>query len=437
MTQHWRESIFGGLLLAALLPVAALAQSTALDDAFDRRVSDSGSRSALDTYVIEAVREGQYDQALSTLEEVLFASPNDVDARLALARLYYHIGSYDVASAHLEQIDLFADEDIARQVEELKRLIERARNGWETRLAVTAGGAYREATQRVQGFFPFTTTRSVYTPYVIIDGEIVRLLDSPTRDEVRFGGTATYDQALSDLDFDGDLETFDATALRGHVTYSKGVPELSDTARIEITGYGFLRELGAGRQHRELGTEAEFSVQPTVESRVRYFVGYGWLGDSQNLFGEHRVRYGVAGEMRVAPGVVVGGSIKGYNEWGEVPQFFGAQSYTAHGYELGGSIGHLLYVFEDGKSWVHRIGGRYANERVLDYGSVSPFQVDLIDRETWEVYWDHTVQVATRAEVNLRVSYGEERISDTLLFFSADRDNDFWGIKTGITYRFN
>jgi Tetratricopeptide repeat len=436
-----RRTLLAMAATVILAPLPAAADSFSYENAFERRVAGSGSRDALDAFVVESVKQGQYDQAISTLEEVLFTAPNDIDARLALVRLFYQLGSFDLAAAHLDQVLLVNSTGYEADIARLQKLVARSQRGVDARMAVTVGGAYNHSTLTLPSV-PSTSTDSVFTPFVIIDGEIVRQLDTASRDELRFGGSLQYERSLTDSDFNGTLDPYDNFGLRGEATYSKGLPGIIDTLRFDVSGYGLVQGYGGGRQLQEFGTEAELSVQPTVESRLRAFAGYGWLGNSTGLFSNDRVRYGVAGEVRVAPTVAIGAQIAGYQEHGTAPVAFagGGTGFTAHGYAISGSVSHLLYIFDDGRSWVHQAGGSYSEERVLDYASIAgpfPFLADMADRKAWEVYWNHTVQIATQAEFNFRISYGQEKISDTVPFLTTDRDNKFWGIKTGLTYRFN
>jgi hypothetical protein len=88
---------------------------------------------------------------------------------------------------------------------------------------------------------------------------------------------------------------------------------------------------------------------------------------------------------------------------------------------------------------VHEAGVRYSRERILDYTSVTSLgspNADLADREAWEIFWNHTVQIATHVELGFGVSYGEEKLTDTVLP-SVDRSGETWGARAGLTYRFN
>jgi tetratricopeptide (TPR) repeat protein len=428
--------------VALLLPaIPALADSISYHNAFEHRVSDTGDRASLDNFVVEAARRGQYDQALSTLEEIIFRTPNDLGARLALARIYYQIADYDTAAAHLEQALLTPGwEDFAKEIEELKARVERGQRGLEIRMAVTAGGAYENTTQNV-GLSGPNDSEELTSPYGEIEGVIIRDLQTATRDEIRFGGALFYGRSLGDPDFLGSLSAIDAHTGHFDVTYSKGLPDIIDTLRLDVTGYGRFQTYGGGRDLQEYGAETVVSVQPTVESQIKAHLGYGWLGNSHGLYSDRRMRAALTGDLRIAPGVAVGAHVSGYYDWGTTPLAFtdGSFDFNAHGVEVGASVSHLLHVFADGRSWVHEAGVRYSRERILDYASVTSLgspNADLADREAWEIFWNHTVQIATHVELGFGVSYGEEKLTDTV-FPSVDRSGETWGAKAGLTYRFN
>jgi hypothetical protein len=427
----------GGALMA---PLPAEAGSMSYQDAFQSRVANAGSRGALDAFVVEAAKRGQYDQAISTLEEVLLGNPNDLDARLALARIYTQIGSYDIAAAHVEQALLTpGGEAFAAEIEALNTKIELGRKGLEVRMAVTAGVEYRSEKQEVISFAPDDETE-LSSPYVLLEGAIIRDLGTAARDEIRVGGEIRYAQGLTDLNFDGSLDTVDIQSGRFDVTFSKGLPDIIDTLRFDVSGYGLVQEYGGGRQLQEYGTEAALVLQPTVESQIRTFASYGWLGHSTGLHADSRARGGIEGNIRILPGLAVGAHFAGYSEWGTTPIAFvgGSFDYNAYGWDTGASVSHLLHVFGDGRSWVHEAGARYAHERILDYASLNGIVLNaaMADRDSWEVFWNHTVQIATHAEFNFGISYGREEITDTS-GLSLDRSNESWGAKAGLTLRYN
>ncbi|TIM84966.1 MAG: tetratricopeptide repeat protein, partial [Mesorhizobium sp.] len=86
----------------------------AYDDAFSARIANPTDNGALAQFVTVAVNAGQYDQAISSIEQYLIKHPRDARARLSASRLYYHVGSYELARRQaqygLEVGDLSADE---------------------------------------------------------------------------------------------------------------------------------------------------------------------------------------------------------------------------------------------------------------------------------------------------------------------------------------
>lgn len=431
-------------MAASLCAAPASADEFSYDNAFDLRVTDIGSRTALDSFVVEAVRQGQYDQALSTLEEIILRNPSDIGARIALARVYYQISSYDLAAAHIEQAMLTAGwEAFQKELEDLKEKVERGQSGWEFVVTISGGVDYKKVSETVFDFAPPTEAKgSITGPFGMINGVVIRDLETASNDDIRIGGVFRYAKSIGDVDFDNSYDEYDRYKGRAYITYSKGLPDLIDTLRTDVTAYAQYDRQDGTRQIDEYGTEMQISVQPTVESQLRAFAGYGWLGSSDNYYTEHRVRYGVAGEFRLAAGVALGAYATGYHEWGESPSGFtflsGDSDFEADGYEVGASVSHLLWVFEDGRSWVHEAGVSYSDGEVFDYAALGVTlgtTASLVQRSAWEVFWNHTVQVYTNTALDFGVYYGEAdyRGSDV----TYDRDSEYWGVKGGLSFQFN
>ena len=432
-------------LAASLCAVPASADEFAYDNAFDLRVTDIGSRTALDSFVIEAVNQGQYDQALSTLEEIILRNPSDIGARIALARVYYQISSYDLAAAHIEQALLTAGwEAFQKEIEDLKAKVERAQAGWDFVVTITGGVDYKKVTQTVfDGTPPSETDGSITAPFGMINGVVIRDLETASSDEIRVGGIFRYVKSLGDQDFDNSFDRYNRYKGRGYITYSKGLPDIVDTLRADLTAYADVDRQGDARQINEYGGGLQLSVQPTVESQIRTFVGYGWFGSSINYYTDHMLSFGASGEYRVAPGVALGVYATGFKGWGVSPEpsgFTPSFEYTGYdfeteGFEVGGSVSHLLWVFEDGRSWVHEAGVRYGQANVLDYASLEdalPFY-SMVDRETWEVFWNHTVQIVTDTALDFGVYYGESKFKNSTDTFN--RNSEYWGVKGALTVK--
>ena len=439
---------------ASLCAIPAIADEFSYDNAFDLRVTDIGSRTALDSFVVEAVRQGQYDQALSTLEELILRNPSDIGARIALARVYYQISSYDLAAAHIEQALLTAGwEAFQKEIEELKAKIERGQSGWEYVLTISGGVDYKKVSETVYDTFlgPTDYDNSATLPYAMINGVVIRDLETASSDEIRVGGVFRYVRNVGDPDFDNVYDNYDRYKGSAYITYSKGLPDVIDTLRVDLTGYVDFDRQSSYRQIDTYGAKAQVSVRPTVESQLWAFADYKWQGNSKDYYTEHLLSYGVQGEYRVAPGVALGAYASGFYGWGTSPEaddfifdpinfdyiYFG-YGFETKGFEVGASVSHLLHVFEDGRSWAHEAGIRYGKASILDYASLydNAFASwSMVDREIWEAFWNHTVQVSKDVLVDFGAYYGQASFSGSTDTFA--RDSDYWGVKGGLTLQFN
>ncbi|TIW43418.1 MAG: tetratricopeptide repeat protein, partial [Mesorhizobium sp.] len=97
--------IFGfaaALLCTGISPAGAQGPYPAYDDAFSARIASPADNRTLAQFVTVAVNAGQYDQAISSVEQYLIKYPRDARARLAASRLYYHVGSYELARRQVQ-----------------------------------------------------------------------------------------------------------------------------------------------------------------------------------------------------------------------------------------------------------------------------------------------------------------------------------------------
>ena len=72
---------------------ASSERTCALNSAFSARIASPADNGTLAQFVTVAVNAGQYDQAISSIEQYLIKYPRDARARLAASRLYYHVVS--------------------------------------------------------------------------------------------------------------------------------------------------------------------------------------------------------------------------------------------------------------------------------------------------------------------------------------------------------
>lgn len=428
-----RISLTAGLFTVLTSIVPSSYAAGLYDAAFEERYSDFSNRDVLDNFSSTAVRAGQYDQALSTLEQVIFEEPNDIDARISIARIYYHVGSFDLALGHVnEALALAAGTAFEAEVLELQKLINKANNGVRAYLDVTLGGEYDWVrTETLTG----TTKHDGATGGVYLDGIVEFDLNTASRDIITLAGGGSYVASLADVDFDADYETFSAGAGYAAITYSKGLPDIIDTLRVDVSAYGEIGEQGNDRIKRELGVRSRISVRPSVETALYADFGYAWLDGSSNLFVDRKYEYGVGIQHRFAPGWSAAAYIGREHTEGYVPAvpFGGDLTYSVESTKVDASLTHLLHVFEDGRSWFQRLSAGYVTGDILDYATVDDFTPLTTSRDAWRINWDHTVQTSTNGQVQFGVGYtyaitGADTVSET--------ESGSWNVRALYTYRF-
>ena len=128
---------------AGLIGLAATssAHAQAYSSLFEQRYASPEDVGVLGQFVSKAVEVGQYDQAISTLEQHLVKYPRDARAKYSLAKAYANVGSWELAARNasdaLETGDLGPEE-----ARDAGRLLARANNslaGFEWALDITTG----------------------------------------------------------------------------------------------------------------------------------------------------------------------------------------------------------------------------------------------------------------------------------------------------------
>jgi len=426
--------------LAALFALGVGATPVRADSLYDRafqaRVTDYADPAALGAFVGEAVRTGQYDQAISTLEQVIFQDPGDAGARLTLARLYFHVGSFDLAMGHVNEALALGVPSLEVALNQLKARIERARQPVRAYLDVTAGGQIVHRRARFPSGFAATSEQTGGGYYAMVDGRIVFDPDTATRDLVLVDAGISVDRPLLDTDFNGTGDGFTALAGHGAVTLSKGLPDVIDTLRADLTLFGDYEDLGGGRDRRELGVRTRIGFRPSVETQLYLDASYGWLGESRALFADDQWSVGVGARYRLAPGWTADGFVRHYQRRGTVPAAVlggTAFGYRTQGTEGGAALTHLLHVFEDGRAWFQTLSASYADDTILDYGAVGAGRGALVTgRQVWRIDWDHAVQLSAQGRLRFGVGYHHERIGPG----GTGSQADAWTGRLRYTHRF-
>ncbi len=426
--------ISASLLFAVLAATGPAAAQGIYDATFENRYDDFENRQTLNTFSGVAIDAGQYDQALSTLEQIIFTDPNDIPARVSIARIYYHVGSFDLALGHVnEALALGRGTSFENEIIELKRLIEKAESGVNAYIDVTGGIGYNWL-QSESTLVP-QTSGSGFGAFAYLDGLVEFDLQTASRDVLTLSGGASYVRGYADLDFDSNYESFDVGGGYGAITLSKGLPDLIDTLRVDLSAYGEISDLGADRIVQELGVRTRSNIRPSVETQLYVDLNYAWLGSSDGIFADNEYSYGLGVQQRLSPGWTAALYLGRSHRDGSVPAMpMGAGlSYDVASTEVEGSLTHLVHVFDDGRSWFQRISGGYVDGDILDYSTVGGLAPSTISREQWMLDWDHTVQMSTNSQVQLGAGYrhttlGENGVNRT--------KTDAFNIRALYTYRF-
>ncbi|MGE0846943.1 MAG: tetratricopeptide repeat protein [Flavobacteriaceae bacterium] len=398
------KSIAGtvGAAVAAFIAAAggALAQTPypSYADAFAARIENPTDNAVLSAFVTVAVRNGQYDQAISSVEQYLINYPRDARARLTLGRLYNHIGSYELARRQLNHAiaigDLSAPDDA--EAHRLLARVERSIKGTSGSISFTAG-IRSEWTDFEPG--GAQADYNHVAPYGMIQGYLRQDLHNATADALIFSGSVTATERFftRDLSMTGSSSTYVSGG--ASVTYDKGLPNSGiDSLRLLVSAFATFRSFDSMTRENGFGVSGRFVVRPSVETTA--FVGGGWvdLSGSQGIFTDERWFYEAGITQRVWGGQAIGLKISG------------AQVYLSGFGEVGhvvqGEIryGGVVWERPDVLVWSHQLAFAVGHGEGPDL-SIGPGTT--ISSDFWRVSSEHDFQLNERNKVSFEVGYGE------------------------------
>lgn len=421
------KSSIGKLTFAVLLSTGFLAASTgailasAYQDAFASRIANPRDEGSLSSFVSIAVDAGQYDQALSTIEQHLISFPRDAKSRLIAGRLYNHVGSYDLALRQIKYALSIGTLNIneIQEAEKLRERIEKNLSGISGYISFTIGGDVIHTN--------FATTAAIsdrtdYNPYGEIYGVFRRSLDTPTDDALSISLRARASRLFGDFDLSGGGGVFTSPSGRLSLTWDKGLPNTGiSSLRLSLSAYGDYYGYQSNAAIREYGILAKFTVQPSADSTVFANFGYADLSTSDLLFTDYRLRAQAGAAYRISAEHAVGAAIRS--------QF----DYTYGGLEVGKSVdgeisyAGLLVSQPDGITWTHRasFGGGHLQLPDLNATAGTTF-----DGNFWLARWDHAFELNERNRVDLTTFYRKLKLDD------ASRDRSSYGIGLSYTHTF-
>ncbi|TIM32331.1 MAG: tetratricopeptide repeat protein [Mesorhizobium sp.] len=386
------------LLCTGILPAGAQGLYPAYDDAFSARIANPTDNRALAQFVTVAVNAGQYDQAISSIEQYLIKYPRDARARLAASRLYYHVGSYELARRQaqygLEVGDLSADEQ--QEAVRLLTRIERALRGVTWEIALT-GGMFSESTD----FEPdgAEDDRTLVSPYGRAEGFVRWDLGTPSADALVLSGSlaATERFFTEDLSVPGAEETF----INGNtaVTLDKGLPNSGiDSLRLLLSVFAATDRFDSDVHETGVGLSGRFLVRPTVETTLFAGAGYVDLSGSKGIFADSRAFYEAGGSYRFRNGQALGMRLVGSTDFASGAGDIG-RSYMGE-IRYGGVVMEIPDLFV----WSHQVAASagHSDTPDLSFGIGANIESDF-----WGIASESDFQLTESQKVSVDLAYSE------------------------------
>lgn len=385
------------IVASALTIVAgsAFAQDIDYEEAFQARLANPSDTFVLGQFLAVAVRNGQYDQAISTVEQHLIDHPRDAKARLIVARLYANVGSWELAHRQLTHA-LSIGTLTASDREAAEALLETV----EDRLRGIAAMFFLTGGVRVE-HIDFDDAVAVWddrtdvNPFARIGGRIVVDLNTPTADAFIVAGSLGAERRFGDFDLDGTGGLYTGWMGDFSLTLSKGLPGVIPTLRGDYSVYAQAQSFEDSLVRREVGVSKRYSVRPGAGSQLFAEAALGWLGASSGLPGEWRGHLEAGGTARLGGGATAGLAGRGFVDFDDT---FARIGHTA---ELEASLAAQIASVPDRLAWSHRLAVAAGILSVPD--TLVPGTT--LDGTYWRATWDHVVQLQSGNRFNFGVSY--------------------------------
>ena len=403
--QASRTALVGAMMcLAALLP-GGQAHAQGLDSAyaaaFAARIANPGDTATLGAFIDIAVREGQYDQALSTTEQHLIDHPRDAKARLIAGRLYNHLGSYELARRQLNhalEIGTLSPEETA-EAQDLLGRVERAIEGWSYSVEATAG-VRAEWIDLKTG-----NDRDDLDPFGELSATVRQDLKTATRDAIIYSASIAATRRFYDVDLAANAGRHDHIAGRGAITWDKGLPDFGiDSLRMLLTGYVRGETFDTNTDEVEYGTSVRFTVRPTVDSFAFAGVGYGWISESTNIIADERFRWEAGFSHRISGSWSLGIGVQG-------SQDFANGNKVGEMHEVEASVGGVVYTIPDRLVWTYQLGVALGERESPDLSFGLPF---MVDSDYWRVSSRHRFQIGEKQYISLETTWTDVDYSSAL-----------------------
>ncbi|MEO9877530.1 MAG: tetratricopeptide repeat protein [Anderseniella sp.] len=401
------NSIAAMMLVVASIGFPAAVSASDYDDVFRERYDSPEDVGVLGRFVSKAVEVGQYDQAISTLEQHLVKYPRDARARLNLASVYSNTGSWELAARNLEIAlsvgDLTPEE--TKQAEELAAKVNGALSGFEWVLDMTVG--IRSKWLDVEDSNNSWKDRQDWNPFAAVSTALKIDLDTPLNDVLVVSASGLVERRYEDINQGGDdpfTAPFEFNGIGGiyahhrgriAVTLDKGVPVVElDAVRIQMSAFGQFRTYNPSVTEVALGTSVRAIVQPSVDTSFYGEVSYANLGQSTNLSSEHRFGAEAGASKRLTAEHTIGMAARYQREITDG----GTTVNRLREVEL--SYAGVLPYQVFGALWTHQVAGAFGDFVSRD-GNVNPAFASAGTGTYWRASWDHAFHLDGYNRINV------------------------------------
>jgi len=393
------------MLALATVGFPAVASASDYDDVFRERYDSPEDVGVLGRFVSKAVEVGQYDQAISTLEQHLVRYPRDARARLNLARVYANTGSWELAARNLE-IALSVGDLTPEEVEQAEQLAARVKgslSGFEWVLDMTVGirSKWLDVKEKRRSW----KDRQDWNPFTAVNTALKIDLDTPLNDVLVVSASGLVERRYEDINQGDDnpfTAGFDPTGgiyahRRGRIaiTLDKGVPVVElDAMRVQISAFGQFRTYNPSVVEVALGTSVRAIVQPSVDTSFYGEVSYANLGESSNLTAEHRFGAEAGASRRLTSEHTIGMAARYQREMTDGGTSINRQR------EIELNYAGVLPFQVFGALWTHQVAAAFGDFSTQD-GTFNPAFTSPGTGTYWRAGWDHTFQLDGHNRIDL------------------------------------
>ena len=428
-------------LLLAVTGMSGVAKADNYPALFDQRYSSPEDISVLGSFVAKAVEVGQYDQAISTLEQHLVKYPRDARAKYTLAKVYANTGSWELmkrnATDALEIGDLTPEE-----IRDAEALIARANNslaGFEWALDATVGikstWLETDAANPDSGW----RDRQDWNPYFAANGSLRIDLNTPLNDALIVSSGVLFERRYEDINLGGfnPFPDFSNGGVylhnRGYVamTLDKGIETTSlDALRLQVGVFGNWRSLNPSVHDAALGTVLRLIIQPTVDMTAFMEGKYSSLFPAENVVADHRFEAAAGFTRRLSHEHSVGIAARYIHEITDSGVTIADQREVELRYS------GLLPYRPFGTVWTQQAGVAFGDFETLDTSGLPFFVPPRSEGRFIKANWIHTFQIDGYNSISVSYEFKQFDFDNLFLdnFFIPTLDGDYSTHSVGVSY---